>query len=162
YLAIQVQLVTLCSATGVEDASLIDTTRATVVDARVPEETERLVSPLDSLAAAPLAAALRGRPAVSGPYTQRGLTLRAAFAPVIERGRVIAAVAVEAEPAYSAPLAALRRRLALIAILSAATIIAFAALLVRNAVAAARLERRLSRAENLAAMGRLTATLAHE
>jgi len=32
----------------------------------------------------------------------------------------------------------------------------------RRAIAAGRLERRLSRAENLAAMGRLTATLAHE
>ncbi len=162
YLALQVQLVTLRSATGVENASLIDTTRATLVDASAPEETERLMSPLALLAPAPLTRALHGRPAVSEPYGQRAVTLRAAFAPVIERGRVVAAVAVEAEPAYQEPLAALRRRLALIALLSVATILALAAVLVRNAVAAARLERRLSRAENLAAMGQLTATLAHE
>ena len=34
YLSVQVQLVTLRSATGVDDASLIDSTRATLVDAR--------------------------------------------------------------------------------------------------------------------------------
>ena len=162
YLALQVQLVTLRSATGVAEASLIDTTRATLVDARAPEETERELSPLDTLAAAALDRALRGQPAVSPPYRQRGLTLRAALAPVIERGRVIAVVAIEAEPAYRAPLAALGRRLGLIALLSMAAIAVFAGLLVRNAFAAERLERRLSRAENLAAMGRLTATLAHE
>src|SRR5204862_5857015 len=37
-----------------------------------------------------------------------------------------------------------------------------AALFIRVAASTARLERRLSQAENLAAMGRLTATLAHE
>ena len=162
YLAIQVQLVTLRGATGVADASLIDTTRATIVDARAPEETERLLSPLDSLAAAPLGRALHGRDAVSGPYAARGLKLRAAFAPVFDHGRVIGIVAVEAEPAYETPLASLGRRLMLIALLSLATFALFAALVVRADVQSARLERRLSRSENLAAMGRLTATLAHE
>ena len=162
YLALQVQLVTLRSATGVEGASLIDRSRVTLVDARAPEETERELSPLDTLAAGTLASALGGRAAVSSPYAERGMTLRAAIAPVIERDTVVAAVAIEADPAYLAPLAALGRRLALIALLSMAAIAVLAALLVRNTLTAARLERRLSRVENLAAMGRLTATLAHE
>jgi signal transduction histidine kinase len=41
-------------------------------------------------------------------------------------------------------------------------VLLLAAIVVRGAWSAARLERRLSRAQNLAAMGRLTATLAHE
>jgi signal transduction histidine kinase len=41
-------------------------------------------------------------------------------------------------------------------------VLLLAAVVVRGAWSAARLERRLSRAQNLAAMGRLTATLAHE
>jgi len=162
YLALQVQLVTLRTATGVADASLVDTTRATLVDARAPDETERFTTPLDSLARGALDAALAGRAAVSPDYTYGGATLRAAIAPVLRDRRVAGAVAVEAQPAYREPLAALARRLALIALLSLAAIAVFTVLLVRITVASTRLERRLSRAENLAAMGRLTATLAHE
>ena len=162
YLAVQVQLVTLSSATGLANASLIDTSRTTLVDARLADDTERFPSALDTLAAPTLARALRGQAMISPAYVHHGVTLRAALAPVLERGRAIAVVAVEAEPAYLGPLESLGRRLALIALLSLAAIAGFAALLVRNALAAARLERRLSRAENLAAMGQLTATLAHE
>ena len=162
YLAVQVQLVTLRGATGLAEASLIDTTRATLVDARAPEDTERLPSALDTLAAQSLELALRGRATISPPYVRGGVTLRAALAPVIDHGGAIAVVAVEAEPTYLAPLESLARRLVMIALLSFAAIVAFTALLVRNALAAARLEQRLSRAENLAAMGQLTATLAHE
>src|SRR4029077_187972 len=44
YLTVQVQLVTLRSATGIEDASLIDSARTVLVDARAPEESERLTA----------------------------------------------------------------------------------------------------------------------
>ncbi len=162
YLAVQVQLVTLSSATGLANASLIDTTRMTLVDARLAEDSERFPSALDTLAGPTLALALRGQAMISPAYVHNGVTLRAALAPVLEGGRAIAVIAVEAEPAYLGPLESLARRLSLIALLSLAAIAGFAALLVRNAFAAARLERRLSRAENLAAMGQLTATLAHE
>ena len=162
YLAVQVQLVTLRGATGLAEASLIDTTRATLVDARAPEDTEHSPSALDTLTAQSLGLALRGRATISPPYVHGGVRLRAALAPVIDHGRAIAVIAVEAEPTYLAPLESLARRLMLIALLSVAAIAGFTALLVHNALAAARLERRLSRAENLAAMGQLTATLAHE
>ena len=162
YLALQVQLVTLQSATGVAGASLIDTARVTLVDARAPEVTERLQSPLDTLAHESLTQALAGHVAVSGLYRQGTRELRAAFAPVTDHDRVVGVVAVETEPAYRAPLASLARRLTLIALFALAAIAGFAALLVRNVRSAARLERRLSRANNLAAMGQLTATLAHE
>ena len=81
YLAVQVQLVTLRGATGLAEASLIDTTRATLVDARAPEDTERSPSALDTLAAQSLGLALRGRATISPPYVHGGVRLRAALAP---------------------------------------------------------------------------------
>ena len=163
YLAVQVQLATLRAATGVDDASLIDTARVTLVEARGTEEAEGLPTSLDSLASTPLRAALAGEAAVSGPFRHRGRVLRAGFAPVrAAAGPVAGVVAVEAEPAYLAVLADLGRTLSLLALLSAVAIGVLAAFFIRAAASSARLERRLSRAENLAAMGRLTATLAHE
>ena len=163
YLAVQVQLVTLRSATGVDEASLIDSTGTTLVDARSPEHTERLPSALDSLAHPTLTRALEGRPAVSGIFRRGGRSLRASLAPIrTQPGPVAGVVAVEAEAAYLPVLTALARTLAVIALVSVIAIAVLAALIIRASAAAARLERRLSRAENLAAMGQLTATLAHE
>jgi signal transduction histidine kinase len=89
--------------------------------------------------------------------------LRAGFAPVRdETGRVLGAVAVELSPAYLPVVARLGRTLLLIAVATMLAVLLLAAIVVRGAWSAARLERRLSRAQNLAAMGRLTATLAHE
>jgi signal transduction histidine kinase len=161
YLAIQVQLATLRAATGVRDASLIDSTRVTLADAGAAGN-ERFPSSLDSVAGAWLARSLHGAPAVSPAFIREGVRVRAAFAPVRERGRTVAVVAVEAEPEYQRTLTPLARRLTLIGAVSVAVIALFSALVVRTALSAARLEQRLSRAENLAAMGRLTATLAHE
>ncbi len=77
-------------------------------------------------------------------------------------GRVAAVVAVEAEAAYIPVLRELRGTLTAVAVATLIAIGLLAALILRGTWAAARLEQRLSRAENLAAMGRLTATLAHE
>ncbi len=163
YGAIQVQLVTLRSATGVENAALVDPAGITLVDARAPAENEGLPSALDSLAHAELARALAGHPAVSAPYRRGGRVLRVGFAPVAdEAGRVAGAVAIEAEAAYFGVAAGLFRTLTVIALVSLLAIAVLAALFVRLAGSASRLERQLSRSENLAAMGRLTATLAHE
>ncbi len=161
YLAIQVQLATLRAATGIRDASLIDSARVTLADVG-STGTERFASPLDSVAGAWLGRALRGSPQVTPPLIREGTRVRAAFAPVRQAGRAIAVVAVEAEPAYETTLVVLARRLAVIAAFSVLVIALLSALNVRTALSAARLERQLSRAENLAAMGRLTATLAHE
>src|SRR5205085_5663391 len=108
------------------------------------------------------ARALGGHAGVSAPYRRDGRLTRAAFAPVRDTLGVAGAVAVEAEAAYLPAVAALGRTLAGIALVTLLAVAVLAALVLRGAVAASRLERRLSRAENLAAMGRLTATLAHE
>ena len=163
YLALEVQLVTLRASTGVANAVLLDSAAVTVVDARESGRAEGRVSALDTLAGPALRRALAGTPSVSPPYGGPGGPLRAGFAPVLDSaGRVLGAVAVEAAPAYPPVVARLGRTLALIALVTALALLLLAAVIVRATRAAARLERRLSRAENLAAMGRLTATLAHE
>ena len=163
YLALQVQLLTLRASTGVADASLVDSAGVVVVDARESEDAEGLPSALDALAGPALRRALRGEAAVSPPYRRRGEVLRAGFSPVRDgSGRVLGAVAVEAPPAYLPVVSRLGRTLLLIAVATMLAVLVLAAFVVRGAWSAARLERRLSRAENLAAMGRLTATLAHE
>ena len=162
YLDVQTQLNTLRAATSVENVSLIDSTTVARFDAESRLH-EGVRSALDSLAHSALARALAGRPAVSPPYDRDGVTLRAAFAPVRNpAGSVAGVVAVEARPAYLRTLDELRGRLGGIALGTVLAIALLALLLARQALSAARLERRLSRAENLAAMGRLTATLAHE
>jgi len=163
YLALQVQLVTLRSSTGIANASLLDSAGVTLVDARESEFAEGLPSALDSLAREPLRRALRGAEVVSPPFRREGGLLRAGFAPVrAESGRVLGVVAIEAVPAYLPVVAHLGRTMLLIALFTMLALAVLALLVVRGAWSAARLERRLSRAENLAAMGRLTATLAHE
>jgi signal transduction histidine kinase len=163
YLALQVQLVTLRASTGMAGASLLDSAGVTIVDARESEFAEGLPSVLGTLAGPALRRALRGEAVVSAPYRHRGALLRAGFAPVRdETGRVLGTVAVELVPAYLPVVSRLGRTLLLIAVATMLAVLLLAAIVVRGAWSAARLERRLSRAQNLAAMGRLTATLAHE
>ena len=162
YLDVQAHLNTLLFATGVENVSLIDTARVTLFDARA-HASEFEPSVLDTLAGAWLTRALGGQGTVSAPFERGGRVFQAGFAPVSDRGgRVAGVVAIVAEAAYIPVVRELRRTLTGIAVATLIAIGLLAALLIRSARAAARMERRLSRAENLAAMGRLTATLAHE
>jgi signal transduction histidine kinase len=163
YGEVQVQLVTLRSATGVENATLIDSSGVVLVDVRSPEGVERLPATLDDPERIAFRQAREGRAAVSGLTFRDGVPLRTGFVPVrTSEGDVPAVVAIQARVAYLAALSALGRTLALITLMSALAIVILAVILIRASWSAAQLERRLSRAENLAAMGRLTATLAHE
>jgi nitrogen-specific signal transduction histidine kinase len=74
----------------------------------------------------------------------------------------VGVVAVESRAGYLPVLDEFRRTLALTALVIAIAIALLALVLARVVDAAGKLEHRLTRAENLAAMGRLTATLAHE
>ena len=159
---VEAQLNTLRAASGVERASLIDSAGVTLFELPASGR-EFEPSPLDTVAAGALAQALAGKITVSGPFERGGRVFRAGFAAVRDaRARVAGVVAVEAEAAYIPVLANLGRALSAV---TAATLLAIGlltVLILRAARAAERLEQRLSRAENLAAMGRLTATLAHE
>jgi signal transduction histidine kinase len=162
-LALQVQLLTLRASTGLAEAVLLDSSGLTLVDAREGESTEGRPSALDTLARPALRRAFAGEIAASAPYRRGGELLRAGFAPVRGAdGRVLGVVAVAATPAYLPVVSRLGRTLLAIAVATLLAIALLAAWAVRGARAEARLERRLSRAENLGAMGRLTATLAHE
>jgi signal transduction histidine kinase len=163
YGLVQVQLATLRAAVGIHDAALIDSSGITLVQSLDPEGSERLPADLDSLGGGALATGLSGSAVVSEPYRRPARTLRAAFAPIREAGgAVVGVIAVEAETPYREALAGLAGSLGLITAISLLAIGLLAVLILRAAVSATRLERRLSRLENLAAMGRLTATLAHE
>lgn len=163
YLSVQVQLATLRGATGVANASLIDTSGVTLVDARAPDLAEGTASPIAAAAGEELARVLQGTPAVSRAFRSEGREVKVGLAPVKdEHGRVAGVVAIEAVATYLPLVADLGRRLLLIALVTMLAIAVLAAFVIRGAASAAGLERRLSRSENLAAMGRLTATLAHE
>ena len=164
YLALQVGIQQLCAIPGNANASVLDSTGRVLYECR-SEERQGLKSTLDSLARPALQGALAGRAQVSDMFHYGDHVLRAGIAPVLSegaRGHVVGVVAVEADPAYRTPLDALRRRLALITLVIGAALAVLAFVVVRTAWSSAALEHRLSHAENLAAMGRLTATLAHE
>jgi signal transduction histidine kinase len=164
YLAIQVLVQQLCATPGTANASLIDARGIVLYDCR-GDEFQGQRSALDTLAHGALAAALAGHAAVSPPFTAGGAPRQVALAPV--RGDsaaapVVAVMVVEAVPGYRDALALLGRQLLLVTLLITVTLLVLTVIVARRAIAAGRLERQLSRAENLAAMGRLTATLAHE
>jgi len=161
YANLLVLLEELRATTRVANTSVLDSLGMAVYDDRGPEF-QHEPSRLDTLARAALARALAGEATVSAPFRADGGLRRAAFAPVLAGDRVIAVVAVEGFVDYLPRLVRLRRTLGLTTLVIALAIAVFALLFVRVTMSSARLERRLSRAENLAAMGRLTATLAHE
>ena len=161
YIALQLLLEQLRTASGAVHAALLDSARATVYDTR---GAERLGAPtaLDTLAREAVTEAYRGRPTVSKVYRAGDLTLRSGLAPVIQGGKVIAVLAVEARPDYLEDLGRLGRSLLLTTGVIGLALAGLGAVIFRLVASRVTLEGRLSRAENLAAMGRLTATLAHE
>jgi signal transduction histidine kinase len=162
YGTLQVQLEELRATTDLASASLFDSSRAVIYDTRGIER-QREITPLDTLAGGAVRAALQGHPVVSHRFESEGQLRRAGLAPVTGvDGRVAGVVAVEATLDYLPAIASFGRTLLLTTLLLTAAIAIFALLRIRQAQSAERLERQLGRAQTLAAMGRLTATLAHE
>ena len=181
YLALQVLLEELRSSTGLVSAAALDSAGILLYDTRGAEH-QRERSPLGRLAPEALTQALSGSPVVTPGYRVDGHLLRAGLAPILEAipaealapdagagrvpehggRRVVGVLAVQSRVDYLDVLAEFQRTLLLTALLSALGITVLAVVNLRVASSTAQLERRLSRAENLAAMGRLTATLAHE
>jgi signal transduction histidine kinase len=113
------------------------------------------------------ARALAGAPAHGATRAagERGVLL--AFAPVRDTGAaapgpVLATLGVEASAEFLGVLPEIARLLATTAVLAALAVVLLAALFVRLAAGQAQLEASLARAENLASVGELAATLAHE
>jgi signal transduction histidine kinase len=159
-LAIQAQLDALCTAAGLANAAVLDDSGHVVYDVRTGLAEPGGASAYDSLAHALLARARAGSSVVL-PARRRGtIEVRAAAAPVPDARGVV--LVTEDNPAWGPELARLRRDLGLLTAVSVLAVAALAALVMRANTAQLELERRLSGAENLAAMGRMTATLAHE
>lgn len=111
--------------------------------------------------------ALSGTPAHGSLRASGGRSVLVAFAPVRDTGgaapgRVLAALGVEASAEFLAVLPEIARLLASTALLASLAVMLLAALFVRLAKGQAELEASLARAENLASVGELAATLAHE
>ncbi len=162
YLEVQAQLDILRSVSDFSDFQLLDTTGTVLYDVRRGEEGFGTRSAWDSLAAGALGRALGGEPANAPPLQRDSLDVRAAFAPVRDGDRVVAVLVAEANPEWAPELRRLRHRLGLVTAVSVAAIAVLAGILVRGIGRRLSLEQQLTRADNLAAMGRLTATLAHE
>ncbi len=161
YIALQLLLEQLRAASGASQAALLDSLHDVVYDTRGPDRTDTR-TPLDTLAGAALRRAYAGRLAITPIYGAGREALRAGLAPVVRSRHVAALVVVEARPDYLDDLSRLGRSLALTTGVIGLALAFLAAVIFRLAGSSVLLERRLSRAENLAAMGRLTATLAHE
>ncbi len=134
-------------------------------------------APLDSAAHAAVRRALAGQAAHGGLVAREGRRHLTAFAPVRDAiadpasgpdaparvvSPVVGVLGVEASAEFLDVLPEIGRLLASTALVGALAVLALAALFVRLLAAQQRLERSLSRAENLASVGELAATLAHE
>jgi signal transduction histidine kinase len=164
YLVLQVQLETLRSVNeDLESVSLVAPDGLLLVDAGDSGGTERLESPAARQAPAALRRARAGQAALSPPYTRERRTRRSAVAPVQSEGGEVAGMVVAESVVPDTRLFAAPGRVILpVGLVTLLAIAGMAWLQIRAVRSEAELERRLSRAENLAAMGQLTATLAHE
>lgn len=159
-LNIQVQLDALTAATGLTNAAVVDSAGRVVYDVRTGLVEPGAASPYDSLDHESLARARAGGSVALPAFHLGGRESRAAAAEVPSAPGTL--IVTESAPGWSAQLARLRRDLALLAAVSVLAVAALAAVVMRANASQIALERRLSRSENLAAMGRMTATLAHE
>jgi signal transduction histidine kinase len=154
------QLDALCSATGLANVSVLDDSARVIYDVRAGFSTAGQPSPYDSLSHATLARAPHSRSLAFPAFQRGGAEVRAAAARVADAPGVT--LVAEDLPRWEPELARLRRDLSLLAAVSVLAVAALALLVLRANTSQVSLERRLSRAQNLAAMGRMTATLAHE
>jgi signal transduction histidine kinase len=159
-LNVQAQLDGLQAATLLTDVAVLDDSARVVYDVRAGLVEPGAPSAYDSLASAAMALARAGRGVPLPAFRRSGHEARAAAAPV--PGVPGYVLVTEGAPGWEPQLARLRRDLGLLAAVSVLAIAALAALVLRANASQWALERRLSRSENLAAMGRMTATLAHE
>lgn len=162
YLALEAQLEPMTSGAAVADLAILDANRHTIYDRNDAGTRVGEISPFDSLAHAALGRALAGHTLNAPPYAVHGVAMRAVFVPIRDGARTVAVLAMAASPDWAGELVRLQRRLFVVALVSVLAIFILAGILMRQAGKQVQLERQLSRSENLAAMGRLTATLAHE
>jgi len=154
------QLDAFAVATGLANAGVVDDSGRVVYEVRSGFTQAGAQSPYDSLAHAALVRARSGPSVPFPPFRRGGIEVRAAATRVPADPASV--LVTEDLPRWGPELARLRRDLSLLAAVSVLAVAALAWLVMRANASQFALERRLSRAQNLAAMGRMTATLAHE
>ena len=164
FFSLQATLETVRGATGVNNIAFVDTLQRTFYDVLLNDAGLNEPSPYDSLAHDAMVRAAHGTPSWA-VLNRAGGETRASFVPVRvngDSGAVFGVLVAEAPATWKPEVDRLRLRGASIVGFS---ILAMALLTFLSMYYGSRIreaERQLSRAENLAAMGRLTATLAHE
>ncbi len=154
------QLDALASASGLSDVTVLDDSSRVIYEVRAGFARHDAVSRYDSLSHATLVRARREGHAAFPPFRLERAERRAvAVAIPSAEGALLVA---EDAPRWGIELEHLRRDLVLLAAVSLLAVLALAFVVLRANASQWALERRLSRSENLAAMGRMTATLAHE
>jgi len=157
-----VELESLRRAAQASNLFLVDRNGVVLLDLLHPDAVGQ-VTPL--FATEPIAAtkALAGEPATTELYRTESFYFKTGFAPVRSgASEVVAVLGVEAGAAFFDVLRETRRNLTLTLLLAVAAIVLLSVLFVRHSLRRQQLERDVARAENLAAVGEMTATLAHE
>ena len=154
------QLDALGRATGLANVAVLDDSGRVVYDVRDGFARTGATSAYDSLSHATIVHARGGASVAFPPFRRGGAEIRAAATPLPESPGLV--LVTEDTPRWAGELARLRRDLGLLAAVAVLAVAALTALVLRATASQLALERRLSHSENLAAMGRMTATLAHE
>ncbi len=146
-------------ASGAEMVVLVDAV-GNIVAADPPALGQKPYLVLDS---APLASALTGEAAFGPRYSVAGVDLKSAFAPVRDPlGDVIGAIGIEAPADFFGALRDVRLTHALGMGIGMALVVAMTAVMWRFWARSERSEHALWRAQHLAMVGQMTATMAHE
>lgn len=104
-----------------------------------------------------------GFPAATKLYKSEGLYLKSAYAPIRDRdGRITGVLGVEAGAAYFEVLGQLRRAITVVDSVSVVLILLLGYIFHRQTLSLERAREAAVRGENLAAMGRMAAGIAHE
>jgi signal transduction histidine kinase len=154
------QLDALAGAAALSNVAVVDDSGRVVYDVRSGFGMAGAPSAYDSLSHETLVRARAGGSAAFPPLRHAGAEVRAAATRLSAEPGVV--LVTEDRPRWGPELSRLRRDLSLLAAVSVLAVAALAWLVMRANASQFALERRLSRAQNLAAMGRMTATLAHE
>jgi signal transduction histidine kinase len=150
------------SSAKATDIFLVDKDGRVLLDL-VREENIGKASPLFRAERVATTSALAGTPSATGLYRTGEFVVKTGFAPVFGPGHEVRAVlGVEAGADFLQILADTRRHMAVALIPGLVAVFLLSLLFLRLSLARQRWERELARAENLAAVGELGATLAHE
>ena len=116
----------------------------------------------EALDAASVRAALAGAVVHGDPYASGDEMLMAGYAPLVAGDRIVAAVGVEADARFFAAVSRLRVAMIASAVASAVALILLGLAFARLQASLQRAQGAVQRAETLAAMGRMSAGIAHE